>query len=112
MNKTGFWFYIWGLVLNVGIVFLLIRDGGISGFGTTRVGWICAALAAYLLVAISIIKNGYPFHPILKYGLPFVVILLLGYEVSFGPSLNLVTLILLALGRACDIRGKRDWQER
>ena len=106
MKKTGFWFYLWALVLNAGIVILLVFEGGVSGFVATRVGWICAALAAYLLVAIAVIRSGRVSHPVLTYGLPCVVILLLGYEVIHGPSLNLVTLTLLALGRAWDIRGK------
>lgn len=108
MKKTGFWFYLWALGLNAGLVILLLFEGGVSGFGAARVGWVCAALAAYLLVVIAVITSGRVFHPVLTYGLPCVVILLLGYEIIYGPSLNLVTLILLVLGKSWEIWGAQD----
>lgn len=106
MKKTGFWFYLWAFIFNAGIVFLLVYEGGFAGFEASTVGWVCTALAAYLAVAIAVIRNGHIFNPVLTYGLPCVVILLLGYEVIHGPSLNLVTASLLAIGMAWDIRGK------
>jgi hypothetical protein len=109
MKKTGFWFYLWALVLNAGIVFNIVFKGGVSGFEASYVGWVCAALALYLFVVIGIIWHGHISHPVIKYGIPCVVLLLFGYEFIFvcWPSLNFVTLALLIFGRISDIRGER-----
>ena len=106
IKKTGLVFYLWTLVLNAGIVFISVFAGGASEFAASTAGWICAALVLYLLIVVGVIWRGYVSHSILKYGVPCVVALLLGYELIYGPTLHLLTLAFLVLGRIWDIRGK------
>jgi hypothetical protein len=110
MKKTGFWLYFWALAHNVGIVAVIVSYAGIAAF---EIGWVarmCSALAVYLIVVIALIRKGRVLHPVLVYGLPLIVILLCVYELMNGPSLHLVTLTFLVIGRVMDMRGRRDTQ--
>jgi len=111
MRKTGFLFYFWALVFNVSLILSILSVGGISGLAISPVGWIFVAQALYLIAAIYVISRDHVLHPFFTWGLPCVVILLLGYEIIYGPSLNLITLVLLVVGRIFDIRGRRGGRQ-
>lgn len=103
MKTSGILLYCWALIFNVGIVLLLLIRGGGAGFCETLLGWAFLGLAAYLLVVIGIVKTGQLNHPLLVYGIPLVVVFLITHELTFGPTLNLITLGLIFWGRIRDV---------
>jgi hypothetical protein len=111
LKPSGLFLYLWALILNIGIVCLLLLNGGVDGFSATSTGWVALLLAIYFAAIIVVVARGRLSHPFLVYGLPVVAILLFINETSLGPTINILTLLLIIIGRVLDIRVLRNERE-
>lgn len=90
--------------MNFGVVIVLILEGGLQGFMISPIGWLFLGLGCFLLITVILILNNKAHHPLVSYGIPVAIILLIVNEIHTGPTINLITFLFLGIGKMMDAR--------
>lgn len=105
MKSSGLVFYCWGCVLNFGLVGVLFWTGGIYGVFGTSEGLLFLAMTIFLLLIIYLVIHKKHHHPLLVYGTPLAIALLIMHEMYRGePTFSTLTLLFLGIGSILDRR--------
>lgn len=108
MKNLGLFCYFWGFVLNIGAAYVFLLVGGSYGVFGTSEGLLFMAMAIFLLVIMILVIYKKFNYPLLFYGTPIVIVLLILHEFYKGElTLSTITIIFLGFGRFSDYRASK-----